>query len=198
MEKCKSVEQVYLPDGKYKGLWSAYEIVVMLPDNNRTIPIPVTQGVRGMNCQCTIEIKNNWLYVEETNSLKDQKGDETLVAKLRNMLSPHYGLPSTILAFFTNNDSKQDELKKIILQQAAQAVTNKEIINKLLKEIEIAFDQSQRSHSIPYCCPVCGGKKVVPSGFYLSVNGFGTTSSASPEPCQSCGATGIIWQTINH
>ena len=198
MEKCKSIERVYIADGKYKALWSAYEINVILPDGSKSNPIKVTQGVRGINCKCDASIINNWLYVDETNTMWDQREDETPVATLRNKLSPHYGLPSIILAFFTKNDPlslvDNSKIKDVLLQQAEQAISNKEIIDKLLKEIEITFDQS---HSIPHCCPVCQGKKVVPAGFYLSVNGFGTTSSASPEPCESCGATGMLWSTIN-
>lgn len=45
----------------------------------------------------------------------------------------------------------------------------------------------------PFKCPVCNGTKVVPNGFYNSTSGYYTTNSTTPEPCQSCNGTGIVW-----
>jgi hypothetical protein len=47
---------------------------------------------------------------------------------------------------------------------------------------------------IPYRCPVCDGKGLVPNGFYRAVgmNEWGS-SSASPETCRTCKGIGIIW-----
>lgn len=46
---------------------------------------------------------------------------------------------------------------------------------------------------IPYCCPVCNGKGIVPNGFYTSLGNMGSSTNASPEKCRSCNGTGIIW-----
>ena len=41
-------------------------------------------------------------------------------------------------------------------------------------------------------CPVCGGKGIVPNGFYLvGVNNYSTTST-TPERCRSCNGLGYI------
>ena len=60
-ERAKSLEKVNLPDGKYFGLWSGYVINIVLPDWEK-IDIDVNQGVRGINCKCTVEIIDGWLY----------------------------------------------------------------------------------------------------------------------------------------
>lgn len=62
MERCKSLEKVNIPDGKYKGLWSAYFVDVILPSGAKSMPIEVSLGVRGMNCKCEVEIIDGWLY----------------------------------------------------------------------------------------------------------------------------------------
>lgn len=43
-------------------------------------------------------------------------------------------------------------------------------------------------------CPVCGGKGLVPNGFYISVgaSNYYTTTSTAPETCRSCGGKGYI------
>lgn len=64
MERTKSSEQVNIPDGKYRGLWSAYEMVVLLPDWTETPPIKMNGGVKGLNCKSTVEAKGGWLYVD--------------------------------------------------------------------------------------------------------------------------------------
>ena len=45
-----------------------------------------------------------------------------------------------------------------------------------------------------FVCPVCKGRKVVPSNFY-SLND-GATSNKEPEPCQSCNAKGYVIETV--
>ena len=49
--------------------------------------------------------------------------------------------------------------------------------------------------TIPYTCPICGGKGKVQNGFY-SVMGYGSTTNASPENCRSCNGTGIVWGLV--
>jgi len=41
-------------------------------------------------------------------------------------------------------------------------------------------------------CPVCGGKGMVPAGFYNSTDGNWVTTSTVPETCRSCGGKGYI------
>lgn len=42
-------------------------------------------------------------------------------------------------------------------------------------------------------CPVCGGKGLVPNGFYLAVGtSYYSTTNISPETCRSCGGKGYI------
>ena len=57
--------------------------------------------------------------------------NETLEAKLRNQLSPIYSLADMILLI-----DEKPEVKKILIEQAKQAVKNKEVIDLLLVEIE--------------------------------------------------------------
>lgn len=48
------------------------------------------------------------------------------------------------------------------------------------------------SRPIPHRCPVCGGKGIVPNGFYSSTNDTWSTTSVEPETCRSCGGNGVI------
>lgn len=57
--------------------------------------------------------------------------NETLEAKLRNQLSPIYGLADMILLI-----DEKPEMKQLIIEQAKQAVKNKDVIDLLLVEIE--------------------------------------------------------------
>lgn len=42
-------------------------------------------------------------------------------------------------------------------------------------------------------CPICGGKGLVPNGFYYSVGtSYYSTTNTSPETCRSCGGRGYI------
>lgn len=42
-------------------------------------------------------------------------------------------------------------------------------------------------------CPVCGGKGLVPNGFYIAVGTpYYITTSTSPETCRSCNGKGYI------
>jgi hypothetical protein len=44
---------------------------------------------------------------------------------------------------------------------------------------------------VPFLCPVCQGRAVVPAGFYQGWQ-QGVTTDASDQPCRSC-TGGIIW-----
>lgn len=42
-------------------------------------------------------------------------------------------------------------------------------------------------------CPVCGGKGLVPNGFYTAIGTpYYSTTGTSPESCRSCGGKGYI------
>jgi rRNA maturation protein Nop10 len=44
----------------------------------------------------------------------------------------------------------------------------------------------------PHCCPVCGGKGIVPNGFYLYPQTEYASTSTAPDTCRSCGGKGYI------
>lgn len=45
---------------------------------------------------------------------------------------------------------------------------------------------------IPYRCPICEGRGIVPGGFYTSI-GQTYSSNRTSEQCRQCFGTGIIW-----
>lgn len=45
----------------------------------------------------------------------------------------------------------------------------------------------------PHRCPVCCGNGKVPNGFYRQTSGNWSSSDATPETCQSCEGTGVVW-----
>lgn len=45
----------------------------------------------------------------------------------------------------------------------------------------------------PHVCPVCNGNGKVPNGFYNQTSGYVSSTSTTPETCQSCHGTGIVW-----
>ena len=51
-----------------------------------------------------------------------------------------------------------------------------------------------KEHELPqaFRCPVCGGRGVVPGGFYSNL-GISATA-AGPERCRSCDGTGVVWR----
>ena len=75
---------------------------------------------------------------------------------------------------------------------------NLENMSKEKPELEETTNQplliSDVSKSLaPHRCPVCNGNGLVPNGFYMQTSGHWSTSSITPEPCRSCGGTGIVW-----
>lgn len=46
--------------------------------------------------------------------------------------------------------------------------------------------------SEPKKCPVCGGRGIVPNGFYLTQQ-TGTSTDNQPGICKSCGGSGVLW-----
>lgn len=73
----------------------------------------------------------------QEKAIQEARNEETLCAKLRNALSPHYGLPSIILRL-----KDKQELFYIAEQQAEQALKNNLLIDELLVAIEDKFSAS--------------------------------------------------------
>ena len=44
----------------------------------------------------------------------------------------------------------------------------------------------------PYRCPVCGGRGIVPNGFYSFF--ADSTTATTGEACRTCGGKGVIWK----
>lgn len=44
-----------------------------------------------------------------------------------------------------------------------------------------------------YICPICCGRGLVPAGYYDLTPRNSTTHIPQPEPCRTCGSSGIIW-----
>ena len=44
----------------------------------------------------------------------------------------------------------------------------------------------------PYRCPVCGGRGLVPNGFYSFC--ADSTTAITGETCRTCGGKGVIWK----
>jgi len=88
--------------------------------------------LRGFTCDVTETIKINKM--------------ETAEAKLRNQLSPLYGLAETILRL-----DDHPKMRTIIFDMAKQAIKNKEAIDLLLVEIEASKISSNAmlSDSLP-------------------------------------------------
>lgn len=42
-------------------------------------------------------------------------------------------------------------------------------------------------------CPVCGGRGIVPHGFYETYSPYYSSSGASPETCRTCRGTGVLF-----
>ena len=45
----------------------------------------------------------------------------------------------------------------------------------------------------PFNCPVCGGKGIVPNGFYSIHPELYSTTQANGETCRSCNGSGIVY-----
>ena len=75
------------------------------------------------------------MITEKTNNTKHV---ETVAAKLRNALSPHYGLPSVISKL-----REHPEILKIVEDMAEQAIKNNLMIDDLLKQIDALYRKTE-------------------------------------------------------
>lgn len=55
------------------------------------------------------------------------------------------------------------------------------------------MEEENKIH-IPYRCPVCNGRGLVPFNFYNSNN---NSSNIADEKCKFCNGVGIIWSIDN-
>ena len=67
----KGLEKVDIPDGVFVGKWSGYYVTIIYPDAVKLItgkeessPIRVNEGVRGIDCPCTVKVNNGYIIVE--------------------------------------------------------------------------------------------------------------------------------------
>lgn len=60
---------------------------------------------------------------------------------------------------------------------------------------EVRIDNVSSPLQKPHICPVCGGKGLVPAGFYnLDYYTYTyTTCPPQPETCRTCNGRGIVW-----
>ena len=63
------------------------------------------------------------------------------------------------------------------------------------QDYEVIWNNQTGCERRPHVCPVCGGKGLVPAGFYnIGYDPYTyTTDIPQPELCRSCGGTGIVW-----
>lgn len=46
----------------------------------------------------------------------------------------------------------------------------------------------------PFACPICGGRKLLPAGFYsVPVGQPFSSTSCNNEICQTCDKDGLVW-----
>ncbi len=74
----------------------------------------------------------------------NEKSVETLEAKLRNQLTPIYGICDIILLLDGEEGMMKPELIKIIIDLANLANKNKDKIDKLLQKIEAQHDSKTK------------------------------------------------------
>lgn len=62
----KSIEQhSIIEPGEYDGLWSGYYVEVVFKNGKKSQPIKVNMGVRGINCECKVEVDSEgWVYAD--------------------------------------------------------------------------------------------------------------------------------------
>lgn len=74
-------------------------------------------------------------------SEEQEKSIETLEAKLRNQLTPIYGLADLVILIEDEEGQMKQSLLEIIIDMAHQVNKNKDKIDKLLKKIESQHDE---------------------------------------------------------
>lgn len=58
-------KQPMIIPGKYNGLWTAYYVVIVFRNGNKSDRIELDEGVRGYNCKAQVTVdKNGWVCVE--------------------------------------------------------------------------------------------------------------------------------------
>lgn len=52
--------------------------------------------------------------------------------------------------------------------------------------------QTCREQPVWQRCPVCGGKGIVPQGFYDTPMAAGFATNTAPDQCRACGGKGMV------
>jgi hypothetical protein len=64
MSRSIELQPMIIP-GIYDGLWSAYYVVIIFDNGNKSEKIKLNQGVRGINIDCVVIVdENGQVYVE--------------------------------------------------------------------------------------------------------------------------------------
>ncbi len=64
----KFYTETTVPDGEYRGRWTAYEVDFKVED--RMVHMHTTIGVRGINVLCTFKIVDNKLVEDSLKTVK--------------------------------------------------------------------------------------------------------------------------------
>ena len=124
----------YLVDYKY----IPEEEVSINFESFREIRIEIAMTVVGYELVISKKDKEALRLENITKDELEYSGDnyynhnETILAKLRNQLSPIYGLPEAVLMM---RDKDDDRIKEIVFKQAEKANKDKEKIKEMLNEI---------------------------------------------------------------
>lgn len=62
MDAPRSIEKhPIIHPGDYDGLWTANHVVILFDNGSKSAPIKLTQGVRGVNCECKVRVHKDGL-----------------------------------------------------------------------------------------------------------------------------------------
>ena len=65
MTKSLEKHSMLLP-GVYDGIWSAYSVVIIFPNGNKSGHIKLNNGIRGVNCSCIVTVdEEGWVYIKD-------------------------------------------------------------------------------------------------------------------------------------
>jgi len=63
LAKSLEKEPMIIP-GIYDGLWSGYYFKILFCNGNKSHPIKLNEGIRGINCECKVTVdKDGWVYI---------------------------------------------------------------------------------------------------------------------------------------
>lgn len=63
MAKSVEKEPMIIP-GNYLGLWTAYTVIILFDNGNKSHPIKLNEGIRGVNFKCNVTVDDDgWIFV---------------------------------------------------------------------------------------------------------------------------------------